>query len=98
MSDRIKVCVIGAGAAGLSALRHLVHPQNDSIDPVLFEQGNSVGGTWIFDDDANQAGDVHSSMYQSLKTNLPKEVMAFPDFPFPAETSHSFLHHTEVLR
>ena len=26
-------------------------------------------------------------MYKSLKTNLPKEVMAFPDFPFPASKS-----------
>jgi cation diffusion facilitator CzcD-associated flavoprotein CzcO len=38
---------------------------------------------------------VHSSMYQNLKTNLPKEVMAFPDFPFKS-TDQSFLHHSEV--
>ena len=25
---------------------------------------------------------IHSSMYKNLRTNLPKEVMAFPDFPF----------------
>ena len=34
-------------------------------------------------------------MYQNLSTNLPKEVMAFPDFPF-ASQEKSFLHHTEV--
>ena len=34
-------------------------------------------------------------MYASLRTNLPKEVMAFPDFAFP-KVRHSFLHHTEV--
>ena len=39
---------------------------------------------------------IHSSMYKSLKTNLPKEVMAFPDYPFPSGDK-SFLHHRDVL-
>ena len=39
---------------------------------------------------------VHSSMYKNLRTNLPKEVMAFPDFPF-ATCPESFVHHTKVL-
>ena len=32
-----------------------------------------------------------------FRTNLPKEVMAFPDFPFPSEWS-SFLSHQQVLK
>ena len=32
-----------------------------------------------------------------FRTNLPKEVMAFPDFPFPSEWS-SYLSHQQVLR
>jgi cation diffusion facilitator CzcD-associated flavoprotein CzcO len=39
---------------------------------------------------------IHSSMYRSLKTNLPKEVMAFPDFPFES-SDESFVHHSKVL-
>ena len=39
---------------------------------------------------------IHSSMYLDLKTNLPKEVMAFPDFPF-RNTDDSFLHHSKVF-
>ena len=36
--------------------------------------------------------------FKSLfRTNLPKEVMAFPDFPFPSEWS-SFLSHQQVLK
>ena len=95
MSNQIKVCVIGAGAAGLSAARHLVHRPNGgkSIAATVYEQSNDVGGTWVYD--SNVGDNIHSSMYESLKTNLPKEVMAFPDFPFP-KTQHSFLHHTEV--
>ena len=97
-----KVCVIGAGAAGLSAARHLLQPvqvvgeSQVTCEPVVFEQGHCVGGTWVYE--AKQNGEVHSSMYKSLRTNLPKEVMAFPDFPFPPEVTHSFLHHTEVTR
>ena len=30
---------------------------------------------------------VHSSMYQALRTNLPRHVMAFSDLPFDAETT-----------
>jgi len=36
-------------------------------------------------------------MYKNLKTNLPKEVMAFPDFPFEEEIAQSFLTHKQVL-
>ena len=32
-----------------------------------------------------------------FRTNLPKEVMAFPDFPFPSEWN-SFLSHQQVLK
>ena len=32
-----------------------------------------------------------------FRTNLPKEVMVFPDFPFPSEWS-SFLSHQQVLK
>ena len=36
-------------------------------------------------------------MYKNLKANLPKELMAFPDFSFPDSKDASFLHHSEVL-
>ena len=32
-----------------------------------------------------------------FRTNLPKEIMAFPDFPFPSEWN-SFLSHQQVLK
>ena len=31
------------------------------------------------------------------RTNLPKEIMAFPDLPFPSHLP-SFMHHTDVLQ
>ena len=92
-----RVCVIGAGAAGLCAARRLAEAQ---LTPVIFEQTGVVGGTWVFNEATgmDQHGlPIHSSMYKSLKTNLPKEVMAFPDYPFPSTEPESFLHHKDVL-
>uniref|UniRef100_A0A6A7G035 Flavin-containing monooxygenase n=1 Tax=Hirondellea gigas TaxID=1518452 RepID=A0A6A7G035_9CRUS len=91
-----KVAIIGAGAAGLCALRHVLN--TPGLTPIIWEKSNVVGGTWVYSDqiDKDDYGlPVHSSMYKSLKTNLPKEVMAFPDFPFKAGND-SFIHHTEV--
>lgn len=36
-------------------------------------------------------------MYQGLHTNLPKEIMHYPDFPFPT-TSQSYLRAEDVLK
>lgn len=99
----LAVAVIGAGAAGLCAARHVAGAHlggQMKMTPTVFEQSSNVGGTWVYCD---QRGEDqwglprHSSMYKNLRTNLPKEVMAFPDFPF-SKQSDSFLHHTEVLR
>jgi len=38
-----------------------------------------------------------SVFYPYFRTNLPKEVMAFPDFPFPSEWK-SFMTHQQVLK
>merc|ERR1719369_1482000 len=65
------------------------------IVPTVFEMADRVGGTWIYNEQTGSK--VHSSMYKNLRTNLPKEVMAFPDFPFPQNQDGSFLHHSEVL-
>lgn len=33
--------------------------------------------------------------FSSISTNLPMEIMGFPDFPL--ETNHSYVHHSVVL-
>ncbi|ELU06178.1 hypothetical protein CAPTEDRAFT_212147 [Capitella teleta] len=93
----MRVAVIGAGAAGLCALRHLTHQPR--IQAVAFEQTKQLGGTWVYTENigTDDLGlPVHSSMYANLRTNLPKEVMAFPDHPFPTGGS-SFISHVDVL-
>ena len=64
-----RVAVIGAGAAGLSAARHLV-ADAERFSCTVFEQTGAVGGTWVY---TEQVGTddfglpVHSSMYKSLR-------------------------------
>lgn len=99
MPGRCRVAIVGAGAAGLCAARHLLARPQTFASPTIYEQSNHIGGTWFYDDSCENHGStthhVHSSMYRDLRTNLPKEVMMFPDFPFEAGLP-SFLPHQDV--
>lgn len=96
--SRVRVAVIGAGAAGLCAARHVLSKPETFDPPVLFEMTNHLGGTWFYEERVGTYDNgypIHSSMYRDLRTNLPKEIMMFPDFPFDDHLP-SFLHHTSV--
>lgn len=96
---KLRVAVIGAGAAGLCALRHL-SARPELFEATGYEQLSGVGGTWRYTDDVGTYENglpVQSSMYKHLRTNLPKEVMAFPGFPFPSNLP-SFMVHEDVLQ
>ncbi|KAK1303222.1 Flavin-containing monooxygenase FMO GS-OX-like 5 [Acorus calamus] len=104
-----RIAVIGAGAAGLVAAREL---RREGHSVVVFERAGGVGGTWIYD--AAVESDplslsprrrvVHTSLYESLRTNLPRESMGFLDYPFLAKEAEDgrdrrrFPGHGEVLR
>lgn len=93
-----RVAVVGAGAAGLCAARHILSRPQTFAPPVVFELSDSVGGTWRYEDVTNHSErPFHNSMYRDLRTNLPKEVMMFPDFPFSPELD-SFLPHQDVQK
>lgn len=79
--------VIGAGAAGLVTARELLR-QGHLV--TVYEQTPQPGGVWVYTDaidsdvlgvDAHRSR-VHSSMYKGLRTNLPRELMGYSDFPF----------------
>ena len=93
-------CVIGAGAAGLVAARELLR---EGHSPTIFEQGSRPGGVWVYTDDVEEGAapvgaPVHSSMYRNLRTNLPREVMSYSDFPFTRvwRDARRFCGHEEV--
>ncbi|XP_066391745.1 flavin-containing monooxygenase FMO GS-OX-like 8 [Miscanthus floridulus] len=83
-SSSKKVCVVGAGVAGLVSAREL---RREGHDVTVMEQSGGVGGQWLYDprtdatDPLGVAG-AQSSIYASLRLNTPRETTAFSDFPF----------------
>jgi cation diffusion facilitator CzcD-associated flavoprotein CzcO len=62
-----KVCIIGAGAAGLAAIRYV--SESPYLEGTVFEQNDKLGGLWVYSDKIrDEKGEqVHSSMYASLR-------------------------------
>ncbi|KAL6584071.1 hypothetical protein OROMI_003360 [Orobanche minor] len=104
-----KVCVVGAGPAGLVAARELV---KEGHDVVVIEQSHDIGGQWLYDPNVEQEDPmgrprrddgflkVHSSIYASLRLTSPREIMGFTDFPFVGKKGRDlrrFPGHTELL-
>lgn len=102
----MRIAVIGAGAAGLVTAAEL---EAEGLTPVVFEANASPGGIWIYDprvpDDplgrAPAPSKSHGALYASLRTNLPRDLMALRRFPFTTQGSDDprrFPGHAEVLR
>lgn len=82
-----RIGVIGAGAAGLITGQVLT---SYGFEVEIFEKNDHIGGVWKFKDDG--------VIYDSLRTNLPKEVMAF-NMKEPIEVEgqpRSYLGHRDV--
>ncbi|KXJ76797.1 hypothetical protein RP20_CCG008903 [Aedes albopictus] len=91
-----RYCIIGAGAAGICAAKYALQAGGDVT---VFEQTDQIGGTWSYTDAVGKDHfglDIHSSMYDSLWTNLPKEIMGYADYDMP-EQRRSYIHWSEVL-
>lgn len=85
MSQR-SIAVVGAGAAGLVTAREAMEAGHDVT---VFEQSDRVGGLWIYRESAESdplgqhpEERVHGSLYASLRTNLPRDLMAFDGYTF----------------
>lgn len=82
-----RVAVIGAGAGGLSAARHLLAAGHEVV---VFERGSRVGGLWVYDNDNGL-----SAAYESLHINSEPAVTHYEGFPF-AEGTPLFPSHRQI--
>lgn len=90
----MRVCVIGAGASGLISIKNAI---DFNCKVTAFEQSDEIGGTWVKPSEDNKYGlEVHSSLYDGLLTNLPIELMCYPNEPFD-ENRESFVSADVVL-
>lgn len=90
--------MVGAGAAGLCAVRHFARDSNYLV--TAYEQTGDIGGTWIYNERTglDEHGlPIHSSMYRDLRTNLPARIMNFPDFTRMTAEEPCCVTHEEVL-
>ncbi|CAG9134045.1 unnamed protein product [Plutella xylostella] len=82
-SHKPRVCVIGAGIAGLNSAYYL---KEAGLNFTVLEGTQYVGGTWRYDPrvGTDEFGvPIHTSMYKHLRTNLPKQTMQLSGFPMP---------------
>jgi cation diffusion facilitator CzcD-associated flavoprotein CzcO len=82
-----RVCVIGAGVSGLTAVKAL---GDWGVPHTCFEASDDVGGNWYF---RNPNG--RSSAYRSLHIDTSKTAISFKDFPMD-ERYPDFPHHTQI--
>ncbi|MEX0347528.1 MAG: flavin-containing monooxygenase [Rhizobiaceae bacterium] len=86
MEQSFRVCVIGAGAGGLSMARAL---QRHNIAYDHFERHSDVGGVW----DQDNPG---SAMYDSAHMISSKSMSAFKGYPMPADYP-DYPGHRQIL-
>lgn len=84
-----KVAIIGAGVSGLAAIRSCLE---EGLEPTCFERSDDVGGLWKFSEHTEEG---RASIYQSVFTNSSKEMMCFPDFPYPDDFPN-FMHNSKL--
>jgi hypothetical protein len=79
------VCVIGAGAGGLAAVKNLLE-QGFAVD--CYERETGVGGLWNWRQD-------RSPVYASTHLISSRAGSGYPDFPMPDDWP-DYPHHTKV--
>ncbi|MGH7477017.1 MAG: flavin-containing monooxygenase [Longimicrobiales bacterium] len=81
-----RVCVVGAGAAGLAAARNLLA---EGFDVRVLEREPDLGGVWNY-------GLPAGRVYRSTHMISSKPFTQFPDFPMPDEYP-DYPSHAQVL-
>jgi len=92
----MKIAVIGAGAAGLAALRQCTSGNYDD-EVVCYEKTDQIGGTWVYREETGSDRYgllIHTSMYK----NLRYESLHRRQFSFFISRQFSVLHRKRILK
>ncbi|PBK80249.1 FAD/NAD(P)-binding domain-containing protein [Armillaria gallica] len=84
---RKRICIIGAGPSGLAALKVIRDTEEFKTGiwlPTVFEARDKIGGIWY--PALPTESPPLTPLYDSMTTNIPHPVMAYPSFPFPPST------------
>ncbi|GMT22539.1 hypothetical protein PFISCL1PPCAC_13836, partial [Pristionchus fissidentatus] len=87
---RKRVCVVGAGAAGLPSIRHALLY---GFEVVCYEGQGDIGGLWRYKPEETD----ESSVMKTTIINSSKELTAYSDFPPKAEEAN-FMHNTRMCQ
>jgi dimethylaniline monooxygenase (N-oxide forming) len=85
-----KIAIIGAGCSGLAAIKCCL---DDGLEPTCFEREDDLGGLWNYSDTPKVG---KGSIYNTCTINTSKEMMAYSDYPPPADFP-MFMPHRYVL-
>ena len=84
-----RICVIGAGPCGLTALKNLLQAGCRNI--VCYEESSGIGGNWAFTDDPRRA-----SVHACSRILSSRRMSSFDDFPMPNDYP-DFPSHRQLL-
>ncbi len=73
-----RVCVIGAGPCGLTALKNLLAVGLTNV--VCYDESDAIGGNWVFRDDTDR-----TTVYFSTHIISSKRLSQFEDYPMPPD-------------
>lgn len=84
-----RICVIGAGCSGITAIKNLVEAGLTNV--VCYEKGDQIGGNWVY-----TASESHSSVCETTHIISSKKMSEYLDFPMPDEYP-DYPSHDQVL-
>jgi len=87
-----RVCVIGAGPSGITALKNL---RDKNLNVVCYDRNKEVGGNWIYSEDES-----HSSVFETTHLISSKTLSQYADFTFDDfdRTVADYPSHDELRR
>ncbi len=87
-----RICIIGAGPSGITALKNL---KDKNLEVLCYDRNKEVGGNWIFSEDES-----HSSVFETTHIISSKTLSQYEDYTFDDfdKTVADYPSHDELRR